>query len=49
MPAKTTNPLTPGLAWIRGIDSVPVLVSLELLELMEKSLEQIRNESKSES
>jgi predicted ATP-grasp superfamily ATP-dependent carboligase len=49
LPVKTINPLTPGLAWIRGIDSVPVLVSLELLELMERSLEEIRNESKSGS
>ena len=40
LPAKKINPLTPDLAWVRGMDREPVLTSLAAIESCESRLQE---------
>jgi len=39
---RKINPLTPGLAWIRGMDLEPILTTLKVCDLYESDLQNRR-------
>ena len=40
---RRLNPLPEGLAWVRGMDGVPVLTTVEVIEERKRGLSQLRN------